>query len=88
VNHFDLNDPPAGSQWSVSVEAGETKAEQGVRLDIRVLLATLAAGAVIAVFVYCFRSLLDPTSSVDEKRWCMAYLVGTTSALIGYLIHK
>jgi hypothetical protein len=88
MNQFDLNDTPAASKWHVSAETGESKAEQGVRLDIRVLLAVLAAGAVIAVFVYCFQSLVDQTSSADEKRWCMAYMVGTASALIGYLIRK
>ena len=88
MNQFDLNDQNARRNWSISVEAGETKAEQGVRLDIHVLLAALAAGAAIAVFVYCFHSLLDPESGADEKRWCMAYLVGTTSALVGFLVRK
>jgi hypothetical protein len=88
MKKFDLDDPPVASKWSVLVEAGESKAEQGVRLDIRVLLVALAAGAVISVFVYCFRSLVDPASSADEKRWCMAYLVGTASALVGYLVRR
>jgi len=88
VNQFDLNDPPNANKWGVSVDAYETKAEQGVRLDKQVLLVTLAAGAAIALFVYCFRSLLDPASSGDEKRWCMAYLVGTTSALVGFLVRR
>ena len=88
MNSIDLNQPPPGHKFDVSIEKEESVAERRVRLFKDVALFVAALGLVALVAIYCFRALLDPTSTADEKKWAMSVLAAATGGLRGYLVRK
>ncbi len=87
-NTIDLNHPPDGHNYNVIVEPSETDGERKVRLLKDVILFMAAIVAVGAMLVFCFVTMMDETTSPDEKKWAMSMLSGAIGGLLGYLIGK
>jgi len=88
VSSLDLNSPPNGHSYSISVDKDETAAERGVRLFKDVVLFLAALVAVGVVLWLCVRGVTDPTATPDEHKWSMSVLAATVGGLIGYLVRK
>jgi hypothetical protein len=88
VNQIDLNTPPAGHKFSVSIGREETSTEQGVRLFKDVILFLLAVGFVVTVSWVCFTTLTSASATAEEKKWAMSFLTAAAGGMIGYLVKK
>jgi hypothetical protein len=87
-NTIDLNNPPDGHNYSVSIEPSETDIERNVRLFKDVVLFLAAVITVGLILTFCFYTLLETTSSADDKKWAMSVLTGASGGILGYLIGK
>ena len=88
MSNIDLNAPPPGHKFSVSVDKEETSAERGVRLFKEVGVFVTALVFVGMVAVLCYRTLNSATASPDEKKWAMSVLSAAAGGIIGYLVKK
>jgi len=88
VSSIDLNSPPPGHKFSISVERVETEGERKVRLFKDVLLFIVALIFVAIIAWHCFQTLLSTDASPDAKRWAQSVLSAAAGGLSGYLIKK
>ena len=88
MSSIDLNSPPPGHEFSVSVERVETNGERYVHLFKDVVLFVTALVFVSLIVWLCFHTLDATDSSPDAKRWAQSVLSAATGGLIGYLIKK
>jgi hypothetical protein len=88
VSSIDLNSPPPGHEFNVSVERVETDGERYVRLFKDVVQFVMALVFVSLIVRLCFHTLDSADSSPDAKRYAQSLLSAATGGLIGYLIKK
>jgi H+/Cl- antiporter ClcA len=88
VSSIDLNSPPPGHEFSVSVERTETDGERWVRLFKDIVLFVVTIVFVSLIGWLCFHTLDSAESSPDAKRWAQSVLSAAAGGLIGYLIKK
>jgi hypothetical protein len=88
MSTIDLNTPPPNHKYSVSIEREETDGERYVRLFKDVMLFLVAICFVGLIVIMCYRTVLSPTATADEKKWAMAVLSAATGGIIGYLVRK
>ncbi|MDD5578559.1 MAG: hypothetical protein PHY16_04670 [Methylobacter sp.] len=88
MSSIDLNSPPPGHKFSVSVERTETDGERWVRLFKDIVLFVAALVFVSLIGWLCFHTLDSAESSPDAKRWAQSVLSAVAGGLIGYLIKK
>ena len=69
MSSIDLNSPPPGHEFSVSVERVETNGERYVRLFKDVVLFVTALVFVSLIVWLCFHTLDSADSSPDAQRW-------------------
>jgi hypothetical protein len=88
VSSIDLNSPPPGHKFNISVERDETDGERKVRLFKDVALFVVALIFVSIIVWYCFHTLILADASPDAKRWAQSVLSAAVGGLSGYLIKK
>ena len=88
MSTIDLDKPPEGHNYKVTVERDETAGERYVRLFKDVALFGAALVLTMAVVTLCFVTVLSATASADEQKWAMSVLSLATGGLIGYLVRK
>ena len=88
MSTIDLNTPPPGHKFNVSVEREESEGDRKVRLFKDVALFVVALLFVSLVAWLCFSTLTSATASADEKKWAMSVLSAATGGIIGYLVRK
>lgn len=88
MSSIDLNSPPPGHKFNVSVESVESDGERKVRLFKDVVLFVVALIFVAIIVWYCFHTLISADASPDAKRWAQSVLSAATGGLSGYLIKK
>lgn len=88
MSNIDLNTPPPGHKFSVSVDKEETPGERGVRLFKEVVFFLVAVGFVGMVAVLCYSTLTSSAATAEEKKWAMGILSGAAGGVIGYLVRK
>ena len=88
MSTIDLDKPPTGHEYKVTVEPQESIAERNVRLakDVALFVTALAFVAIIAWL--CVETLHSTSSSDEEKKWAMSILSGGAGAIVGYLLKK
>lgn len=88
MSSIDLNSPPPGHEFSVSVERVETDGERYFACLSDVVLFVMALVFLSLIVWLCFHTLDSAESSPDAKRWAQSVLSTTAGGLIGYLIKK
>ncbi len=88
MSTIDLNHPPPGHTFDVSIAQVETDGERHVRLFKDVALFVVALGFVILVVWLCYSTLVAPAATAEEKKWAMSVLSAATGGIIGYLVRK
>ncbi len=88
MSKIDLNQPPPGHDYTVSVNPTETVADRRVRLFKDVILFLVAIAFVILITWLCVDTLLSPSASAEEKKWSMSILTAAAGGLIGYLVRR
>lgn len=88
MSSIDLNSPPPGHKFNISVERDETEGERKVRLFKDVVLFVVAIIFMLIVVGYCFHTLVSAKTSPDAKRWAQSVLSALVGGLSGYLIKK
>jgi cytochrome c biogenesis protein CcdA len=88
VSSIDLNSPPPGHKFNISVERDETEGERKVRLFKDVVLFVVAIIFMLIIFGYCFHTLFSLDTSPDAKRWAQSVLSAVIGGLSGYLIKR
>ena len=88
MSSIDLNSPPPGHKFNISVERDETDGERKVRLFKDVALFIVAISFVVLIVFYCFQTLIDINTSPDAKRWAQSVLSAAAGGILGYLIKK
>ena len=88
MSQLDLDKPPDGHQFSVTLDPAETSGERAVRLfkDVTLFLVTLILLSMIAWL--CFSTLTSLTTTPEEKRWAMSILTAAAGGMVGYLMKK
>lgn len=85
---LDLQSPPAGHSFKVSVEPKEATADRNVRLFKDVVVFLLAVGFVLLIVWLCVSTVVPPGAQAEETKWAMSILSPAAGGLIGYLIRK
>lgn len=89
MSTIDLNQPPAGHKFDVSIEKEESAGEIKVRLFKEVTLFVVALMMLGAIVAYCFYiTAFSAVSTADEKKWAMTVLGAAGGGLLGYLVKK
>ncbi|CAG7857557.1 hypothetical protein MCAMS1_02426 [biofilm metagenome] len=88
MSSIDLNSPPPGHKFNISVEPDETDGERKVRLFKDVALFVVAIIFVSLIVGYCFLTLVSADASPDSKRWAQSVLSASAGGILGYLIKK
>ena len=88
MNQIDLNTPPPGHQYSVSVEREETEGERRVRLFKEVILFLVGVIFVGILCWLCISTLYSAIATAEEKKWAMSILSAAAGGMIGYLVKK
>lgn len=88
MSSIDLNSPPPGHKFNISVERDETDGERKVHLfkDVALFMAGLIFVSIIVW--YCFQTLISADASPDARRWAQSVLSAAAGGLSGYLIKK
>lgn len=85
---FDVNNPPPGRGYKVSLDKDETVEERWPRLikDGLLFIAALAlAGVVIGI---CIAVVLNASAMPEDRRWAMAVVSAAIGAILGYLLKR
>lgn len=88
MNAIDLNAPPTGHTYKVTVEREESAAERNVRLFKDVALFLVAISFVVLIAWLCYATLASSSATTEEKKWAMSVLSAATGGIIGYLVRK
>jgi hypothetical protein len=88
MSSIDINSPPPGHEFNVSVECVETNGKGYVRLFKDVVLFVTTLVFVSLIVWLCFHTLDSDDSSPDAKRRAQRVLCAAAGGLIGYLIKK
>ena len=88
MSQLNINDPPEGHQYNLSLEPKESFSERRVRLFKDVMLFLVAIGFVVIIVWLCLGTLQDPASSAEAKKWAMSVLSAATGGILGYLVRK
>ncbi len=86
MSNIDLNSPPPGHNYSVTVAKDEDTPTKWVRV-IKDLLLFLSALTVVVILLYhATKGLQSPNP--ETQKWSMGFISATGGALIGYLVKK
>lgn len=88
MSQIDLNKVPDGHKYKVSLDPDENPWDRAVRLSKDLLLFLAALGVVLTIATICIRSVLDPHTAEEEKKWAMSILTAVAGGLVGYLVRK
>lgn len=88
MSTIDLNSPPVGHKFNVSIDKEETSAERNVRLGKDVTLFAVAIIFVLLMGWFCVQTMGSNTATAEEKKWAMSILSACAGGLIGYLVKK
>ena len=88
MSQIDLNAPPPGHKYSVSIEREEATAERRVRLFKDIILFLVGVGFVGIISYICISTLNSNIATAEEKKWAMSILSAATGGMIGYLVKR
>jgi hypothetical protein len=88
VSEIDLNNPPTGHKWKVSLDGAETIAERNVRLGKEIAIFGFALGLAVTFVVLAVNIVVDPNASADDKKWAFAAFTSIGSGVLGYLLKR
>ncbi len=88
MSRIDLNRPPVGHNYSVSIDKEESSAEMYVRLFKELVVFMLAIAFVVIIAWLCLSTLQDAQATLEAKKWAMSILSAATGGIIGYLLKK
>ncbi|NKC14978.1 MAG: hypothetical protein GKR94_23155 [Gammaproteobacteria bacterium] len=88
MSQIDLNSPPAGHNYSVSIDREETNNEMHVRLFKEIVIFIVAIAFVVIIAWICLSTLQDAHSTPEAKKWAMSILSAATGGILGYLLKK
>lgn len=88
MSQIDLNNPPEGHKYSVTIDRDESIAERNLRLARGGIVFLLAVVFVVLIVWVCFSTLTSSNALAEEKKWAMSVLSAATGGIIGYLLKR
>jgi hypothetical protein len=88
VSQIDLNAPPSGHKYTVSVTPEESSGDARMRYFREIVLILIAVALVGVVGYICATTVFSETATPQERAWAQSTLAGAMGAVIGYLLKK
>jgi len=88
VSQIDLNAPPSGHKYTVSVAPDESAGDARMRYFKEVVLILIAVALVGLVGYICIATVFSGSATPQEKAWAQSTLASAMGGVIGYLIKK